>query len=427
MKFIPILLFLFLALHADIQLIKKENKDSNTTLLIIGGIHGNEPGGYETASILATHYTITSKNLWIVPNLNKDSIRNDVRGINGDMNRKFAYIKKNDKDRAIIEAIKKIITNKKVSLILNLHDGHGFYREKYKNSILNPKAWGQTCVIDQCKLDTNQEFGNLDEIASLVKNRVNKDLLNNSHVFNVKNTNTKIDDKQMQLSLTYYAIRHNKPAFAIETSKSLKTVAQKVFYQLTAIEEFMNIAGIKYERNFELNIQSISKIVKNYGFLNINDNIKFDLTNIKNSLSYIPIKSSNNKFKFSNPLGDIEKKHGRYDIYIASKKVVSLKPQYFRIDDTCFENFKAIVDGKEVVLQKTSNFYAKKSFKIENLDGIRVNVIGFSARNRKNESGVTIYKNSLLRNYSVDTKNKVYRIEFYKKKKFCSMSTVTFQ
>ena len=47
-------------LHADIQLIKKENSDSNTTLLVIAGIHGNEPGGYFAASVLASNYTIKS-------------------------------------------------------------------------------------------------------------------------------------------------------------------------------------------------------------------------------------------------------------------------------------------------------------------------------------------------------------------------------
>lgn len=93
-SFLILISFLFSSLYADIQLIKKENKDSKTTLLVIGGIHGNEPGGYFAPSILATHYKILSKNLWIVPNLNKDSIIANKRGINGDMNRKFAFIKK---------------------------------------------------------------------------------------------------------------------------------------------------------------------------------------------------------------------------------------------------------------------------------------------------------------------------------------------
>lgn len=94
-SFIIALLFFSVNIYAsgNIQLIKKENSDSNTTLLVIAGIHGDEPGGYFAASILATHYKINSKNLWIVPNLNRSSIQANRRGLNGDMNRKFSILK----------------------------------------------------------------------------------------------------------------------------------------------------------------------------------------------------------------------------------------------------------------------------------------------------------------------------------------------
>jgi hypothetical protein len=224
-------LFIFLTIYAfaDVQLIKKENPDSNTTLLVIAGIHGDEPGGYFAASILSTHYKINSKNLWIVPNLNKKSIQRNSRGIYGDMNRKFSNIKKRDRDKKTINEIKKIILEKKVSLVLNLHDGHGFYRKENHGKIFNPNAWGQTCVIDQCDLNITQPFGNLNTIALDVKNRMNKKLLAEHHSFNVRNTKTKFDDEAMQLSLTYFAVTNSKPAFAIESSKNLSSLSKKVF------------------------------------------------------------------------------------------------------------------------------------------------------------------------------------------------------
>uniref|UniRef100_UPI0025F3B70E M99 family carboxypeptidase catalytic domain-containing protein n=1 Tax=Sulfurimonas sp. TaxID=2022749 RepID=UPI0025F3B70E len=182
--------FFFLSINifasSDIQLIKKENSDSNTTLLVIGGIHGDEPGGYFAASILATHYKIKSKNLWIVPNLNKDSIQANKRGLNGDMNRKFSVTSKNDKDKKIVQEIKKIILSKKVSLVLNLHDGNGFYRKKNQGNIFNPNSWGQTCVIDQYKLKQDQPFGNLNSIASIVTQNINKKLLKQHHTLGVR-------------------------------------------------------------------------------------------------------------------------------------------------------------------------------------------------------------------------------------------------
>lgn len=132
-------------------------------------------------------------------------------------------------------------------------------------------------MIDQCNLKVEQAFGNLNDIAVKVKNSVNKKLLKQHHSFDVKNTNTKYYDEAMQLSLTYFAVTNQKPAFAIETSKNLSNLSQKVFYQLLAIEEYMKIMGI-------------------------NNHILLDLTNIKTSLSYIPIKSKSNEFNFSHPL-----------------------------------------------------------------------------------------------------------------------------
>lgn len=318
MKLIIIIsLLLFTHLSAKINLIKKENSDANTTLLVIGGIHGNEPGGYFAASVLATHYKILSKNLWIIPNLNQESIIANKRGIHGDMNRKFATINTNDKDKPTIDAIKKIILEKNISLVLNLHDGHGFYREKEQSSIFNPNAWGQTCVIDQCSLNKNQPFGNLNDIARNVKENINKKLLQKHHIFNVKNTKTKFKDEQMRLSLTYFAVKNNKPAFAIETSKSLSSTSQKVFYQLLAIEEFMKLMHIQYTRDFELNEKNVAQIIKNYGTLGINHNILLNLSDIKKSLSYIPIKSKSNEFNFSHPLGAVKKnRQGAYEVYI---------------------------------------------------------------------------------------------------------------
>jgi len=51
------------------DLIQKGKQDNNT-LLVVGGIQGDEPGGFISASILATHYEITKGSIWIVPNLN---------------------------------------------------------------------------------------------------------------------------------------------------------------------------------------------------------------------------------------------------------------------------------------------------------------------------------------------------------------------
>ncbi len=413
--------------NSSIQLMKKENNDSNTTLLVIAGIHGDEPGGYFSASILASHYKITSKNLWIVPNLNQPSIQKDSRGIHGDMNRKFSTLKKNDKDAATIKEVKKIILAKKVSLVLNLHDGHGFYRKKNQGNIFNPNAWGQTCVIDQCNLKQDQPFGNLDNIAKTVKEKMNKKLLKDHHSFDVRNTNTKFDDEAMQLSLTYFAVTNNKPAFAIESSKNLDSLSQKVFYQLLAIEEFMNIMGIKFERDFKLSEFNLTNIINNYGTLSINNNIFINLSNIKKTLSFIPIKSKSNNFKFSNPLGSINKENGNFVVYIGNKKITTLKPDYFKMSDTCVINFDVEIDGKRSTILAGKDFLANKNFKIITKDDIRVNIIGYRSKKYKNESGLKVNFKDLNSWYALDKTKKTYRIEFYRNDEFCFMSKVHFK
>ncbi|MDD3466398.1 MAG: M99 family carboxypeptidase catalytic domain-containing protein, partial [Campylobacterales bacterium] len=222
------------------------------TLLIIGGIHGNEPGGYFAPMLFLSHYKITEGNVWVVPNLNFDSLIQNQRGIYGDMNRKFSVIKNDDKDKQIVEDIKKIMLEPSVSLILNLHDGHGFYRPVAKNDLFNPKAWGQAFIIDQQALG-GAKYGNLADIASKVTKKNNVVLQEDVHEFNVKNTETKEKDEAMRQSLTFFAIKNKKPAMAVETSKNISDVPTKVLYQLKSMEEFMQIMNIKYKRDFELN------------------------------------------------------------------------------------------------------------------------------------------------------------------------------
>lgn len=426
-KFSLLLTLLALSLCANINLIKKNNSDSNTTLLVIGGVHGDEPGGYFAASILATHYEINSKNLWIIPNLNQQSIQRNNRGIYGDMNRKFSNVNSTDPDKKIVDAVKNIILEKNVSLVLNLHDGNGFYRKQHQGNIFNPNAWGQTCVIDQNKLDQNQDFGNLNEIASIVKSNLNKKLLQKHHTFDIKNTNTKFEDEAMQLSLTYFAVTHNKPAFAIESSKNLPTLAQKVFYQLLAIEEFMKIMDISYTRNFELTPDGLNKIIQDHGILSINNNISLNLSDIKKSLSYIPIKSTQNNFIFSHPLGSVRDIGGEYFVYIGNILITKLSPQYFQTDQSCPESFALKVDGDLAYYTKASEISVKDDFKVLRDDDIRVNVIGYTNKDEKNESGLTIRLHDIDRRFSVDKDEKVYRVEFYKKDKFCSMIMVHFE
>ncbi len=405
---------------------KKENNRSDPTLLVIGGIHGNEPGGYFATAMLMQYYEINKGNLWIVPDLNRPSIQANRRGIHGDMNRKFSVIASSDQDISAVDSIKNIITDKQVSLVLNLHDGHGFYRQNYSSTIFNPNAWGQTCVIDQCDLDKDQPFGNLENIAQKVSVHLNETLLEKHHTFNVKNTKTKFDDEAMQLSLTYFAVTHNKPAFAIETSKNLSTLAEKVYYQLNAIESFMKIMGVEYQRNFMLSENNVKKLLNDYGKIVINNKISLNLHDIRKNLSFIPLPLRDSTFSFTHPLGSVKQVEGAYVLYIGNKIVTKIKPEHFRTKD-CSSELPIVVDGDQENVTIASEIFVTADFKVNASDQQRVNIIGFTDPGKKNENGCLVALSDLNRRFSLDNANRRYRIELYEDNSFCGMVTVQFK
>ncbi|BAK70580.1 M99 family carboxypeptidase catalytic domain-containing protein [Aliarcobacter butzleri] len=431
MKFIVVFLLLVINLFAvtnrDFSIYKKESQTPSHTLLIIGGIHGDEPGAYFAPAFFEKYYKITKGSVWVIPNINGDSIIANQRGIYNDMNRKFSVIEKDDPDYFIIERVKKIILDKKVDLILNLHDGHGFYRETYENAIFNPKAWGQATIIDQDKINGLNKFGDLDNIATKVRNNLNNDkLFQEYHSFGVKNTQTKFKDEQQQLSLTYFAVTNNKPAFAIETSKNITDLTEKVIYQLKSMEEFMKIMDIEFQRDFDINnYEEVKKRLFDFGEVKINENIAFDLSDTRKILRFVPLKKENNEFKFENSLGATKLVDNKYEVYIGNINVTNLFPQVFDIKEYK-DSIKIEVDGKVINTKLGEVIDVKNSFKIVKNDFFRVNVIGFSKTGVDSEDDILLKKSDMVDSFSIDTNNKQYRVEFYKDNNFYGMITINF-
>lgn len=407
------------------SLIKKESGKEGSTLFIVGGIHGDEPGGYFAPMLMAKHYKIESGNVWIVPNLNFDSIVKNVRGTYGDMNRKFAKLESKDKDYEIITDIKKLLLHPKVDLTLNLHDGKGFYRDQTINKDLNPKAWGQATIIDQQQI-TGTKFGNLAEIAKKVNKETNVELFEDMHVFNTKNTNTKTQDKEMQQSLTYFSIQNNKPAFAIETSKNITDLSQKVFYQLKTIEEFMNIMNIKFTRPFELKRETIKKLLEDDGILEIPPTkITLDLSTLKPYIKFFPMEKDKLVYKSNNPLVAVIKEKDEYKIMNGNILVSKLKPDYAELDNSLNE-VNLSLDSKKISTKMGAMVNAKNSFQIDPINGYRINVIGYSKAGVVSEGGIKIEAKDIVKSYAIDKAETTYMVQFYKDKKFCGMITIKF-
>jgi len=120
----------------ELNIYKIHGKQPSKTLMLIGGIQGNEPGGFLSADLYAD-MTLKKGNLIVVPRANFYSILLNHRGPHGDMNRKFSH----DESQHSIED--KIVSILKESIeesdyLLNLHDGSGYYHPEYIDKWRNP-------------------------------------------------------------------------------------------------------------------------------------------------------------------------------------------------------------------------------------------------------------------------------------------------
>jgi len=77
--------------------------DGNT-VFILGGIQGDEPGGFLSAD-LYPNLVLDRGNLIVIPRANFHSIIKNSRGVNGDMNRRFDNKPPNDIDNPICSSI----------------------------------------------------------------------------------------------------------------------------------------------------------------------------------------------------------------------------------------------------------------------------------------------------------------------------------
>lgn len=415
--------------NLDVTLMQKGDIGEDNTLLVIGGIQGDEPGGFLAASLLGTKYQITKGSLWIVPNLNFPSIIKRSRGLDGDMNRKFAKISKKDPDYKAVEMIKSLILDKKVSMILNLHDGSGFYSKKYINKNQNKNKWGNSSIIDQEVLE-GVKYGNLKEISTRVVKSINKNLQKSSHKYHVKNTNTALGDKEMLKSLTYFAVKNKKVAFANEASKSL-SASMRVYYHLLAIEEYMRVMGIEFVRGFDMTPRGVKKAINSDLHVTIENRQRIDLDDTRRVIKYVPMPKNSGDlvFESSNPLTTIIKdKRGYYSIYYGNRRLTRLVPQYFNYKEDIKE-IEVNIDGKLEKVKYGSVISVKNFFNVSPDKKSRVNVIGYVNRKHKNESGLNVRKKYMLKRFSVDKSGNRYRVEVYdnsKKDIFTGMFLVDF-
>ena len=220
------------------------------TLLLLGGIHGDEPGAYLAADLYAD-ISLKKGNMIVIPRANLPSILGNVRGAGRDMNRKFAgRVVASDRDAAVVGAIKELM--KESDFFLNLHDGSGFFSPVWESTVRNPTRFGQSIIADA--EEHTRADGSVLNLGSMVEQalrKVNAQIPVPEYRFRFNNHRTLEKDtphKEQRLSATFYALtRVGIPAFGIETSKNIPDHRTRVRYQTMVVNAFLEELGIVVE------------------------------------------------------------------------------------------------------------------------------------------------------------------------------------
>jgi hypothetical protein len=196
-------------------------------ILILGGIHGNEPAGSKailkfmndinTNDTSINKIVINDKRIILIPYVNYCGLQMNMRAMPqiGDLNRKFPSTE-NYIDDDLNPIIKKIlIFVKEADIIIDFHEGWGFYKEK-NGSV------GSTIT------PTNTETSLL--IADKIYDNINKNITDNNKKFTILIDESYDDNKiktnpdkygknyDIKGTFRYYANLIKKNYLLIETS-----------------------------------------------------------------------------------------------------------------------------------------------------------------------------------------------------------------
>lgn len=296
-------------------------------------------------------------------------------------------------------------------MVINLHDGWGFYKPTYVDALQNPKRWGNSSVIDTSEINASK-YPDLENIATQTVNSVNSSLADPKHAYHLKNTKTQeLGDTEMLKALTYFVISHHKAAFANEASKNLP-VNLRAYYHLLAIENYLKTAGIEFTRDFELTPEGVKEAINRELEVKLfDDRILLSLKNPRKTIKYLPFPVNKElNYNTSNELTAVIADGSSFFVQYGNRFQTRIYPEYLEFSDP-FDEVAIKVDQKDLIVHFGTKVKVKENFLIPSIKGVRVNIIGFD--HGKDESNIFIHKKDMQQAYSLDMTGKIYRVEFY--------------
>ena len=124
-----------------------EGKTPGSTVLITGGIHGNEPAGSHAADQIR-HWPIERGKLIVIPRVNRAGLKAGTRWqpefkndeTLRDLNRNFPTAERTEAVTPLARALWEFVKEQKPDLVVDLHEGFDFH-------ISNPKSVGSSIIF----------------------------------------------------------------------------------------------------------------------------------------------------------------------------------------------------------------------------------------------------------------------------------------
>jgi hypothetical protein len=418
----------------QLEVIRIRGKDPGLTLLIFGGIHGDEPGGYFSCELLEK-ISLMRGTLIIVPRVNFPAIMLNKRELYGDMNRKFIEnLSKDNPDYKKVKILKKLMSE--ADVFINQHDASGFHRKKYFNKLYNPLKYGQSLIVDTAGFFSkrlNREI-DLEDIGRRIVDRVNRKISDKKHHFCFWNHNSieqKTKFQSMKKSATYYALtKYSIPAFGLETSKDLPDLHSKVKYQMLVIGKILDEFGFKYNlprvevktpRTYWVELlKNDSDLIRVNLFtiirLSRNDRVKVVAINSNyhsglsvNILGFSTLYDLNKDFIFEGNTKTVHIKKNNFlmgKLYYRNYSKNSLRSIKIEVDDRVLE----IPNWGVIKLKRNQGFriigHQPEEYRY------RFDVRGFPLKSgRKDDSGLRIFFQNLLERYSFFNKGRIFYVK----------------
>jgi predicted deacylase len=131
-----------------------EGEEPGPTVILTGGVHGNEPAGSHAADQIR-HWPIRRGRLIVVPKVNRLGLKAETRWLPEfrndktlrDLNRNFPTVERPEPASPLAETLWKFVSEQQPDLVVDLHEGFDFH-------ISNPKSVGSSIIFSASEART---------------------------------------------------------------------------------------------------------------------------------------------------------------------------------------------------------------------------------------------------------------------------------